>query len=76
MEQRDVDIIQQFAAHDEELKALYDQHLDLKRQLEQFRHKAYLTGAEEVEMKKIQKLKLASKDRMMSIIQRHQNEAR
>jgi uncharacterized protein YdcH (DUF465 family) len=76
MEQREVEIIQRLAAHDQELKALYDEHLGLKRQLETFRHKIHLTTAEEVEVKRIQKLKLASKDRMMAIIERHQNEAR
>ncbi len=76
MEQREVDLIQQLAARDEELKALYHEHLDLKRQLETFRGKLYLTAADEVEMKRIQKLKLASKDRIMMILHRHQNEAR
>ncbi len=40
MEHREEDLIQQLAAHDEELKALYDEHLELKRQLEDFRNKA------------------------------------
>ena len=74
MEQREVDLIQQFAAHDDELKALYDEHLELKRQVETFHNKAYLTVSEEVEVKRIQKLKLASKDRIMLILQRHQSQ--
>jgi uncharacterized protein len=76
MEQREVEFIQQHAAHDQELKALYEEHLELKRQLETFRNKLYLTTAEELEKKRIQKLKLASKDRMMALLQRHQAEAR
>jgi uncharacterized protein YdcH (DUF465 family) len=74
MEQREVDLIQQFAAHDDELKTLYDEHLELKRQVEAFHHKAYLTVSEELEVKRIQKLKLASKDRIMLILQRHQRQ--
>jgi hypothetical protein len=35
-----------------------------------------LTNEEEVEEKRIQKLKLASKDRMMAILGRYQQEAR
>ena len=41
-----------------------------------FRHKHYLTTEEEIEKKRIQKLKLASKDRMMALLHRHQHEAR
>lgn len=76
MEQRELELIERFATRDEELKALYQEHLDLKRQLETFRGKLYLTTSEELEKRRIQKLKLASKDRMMAILQRHQNEAR
>ena len=76
MEQRELDLIQRHATHDQELRALYDEHLDLKRQVETLRSKHYLTVADEVEMKRIQKLKLASKDRMMAILHRRQNEAR
>lgn len=76
MERREEDLIQQHALHDEELKALYQEHQDLKRRLETFRNKLYLTYEQEAEKKRIQKLKLASKDRMMEILHRHQNEAR
>ncbi len=76
MERREEELIQQHASHDEELKALYVQHLELKRQLESFRNKNYLTTEEELEKKRIQKLKLASKDRIMELLSRHQQEAR
>ncbi len=76
MEQRELDLIQRLATHDQELKALYDEHQELKRQVEELRGKHYLSAADELEMKRVQKLKLASKDRMMAILQRHQNEAR
>ena len=68
MERREEELIQQHANHDEELKALYSEHLELKRQLDGFRHKIYLTTEEELEKKRIQKLKLASKDRLMAIL--------
>jgi uncharacterized protein YdcH (DUF465 family) len=75
MEAREEALVNQLAAHDDELKSLYLEHLELKRRLEDFRHKLYLTAAEEVEKKRIQKLKLASKDRMMAIVWRHQHHA-
>jgi len=75
MEPREEALVRQLADHDQELRALYEEHLALKRRLEDFRHKLYLTGEEELERKRIQKLKLASKDRMMAIVWRHQHHA-
>jgi uncharacterized protein len=75
MERRDEELIHQHLGHDEELKRLYDEHLALKRKLEDYRHKSHLSNEEEIEEKRIQKLKLASKDRMMEILHRYQAEA-
>lgn len=76
MEQREEELIRQHLTHDEELKSLYDEHQQFKRKLEEFRGKHYLTAEEEIEEKRIHKLKLASKDRMMAILGRYQHEAR
>ena len=76
MEQREEELIRQHLSHDDELRALYEEHLELKNKLETFRNKLYLTAEEELEKKRIQKLKLASKDRLMEILHRHQHEAR
>jgi hypothetical protein len=76
MERREEELIRQHLAHDQELRGLYDEHLELKRKLETFRNKHYLTSEEALEEKRIQKLKLASKDRMMAILGRYQHEAR
>ena len=76
MEHREEELIRQHLNHDEELRSLYTQHQELKQKLEVFRNKHYLTNEEELEEKRIQKLKLASKDRMMAILGRYQQEAR
>jgi uncharacterized protein len=76
MEPKEEELIHQYVTTDEELKTLYEEHAELKRQLESFRLKHYLTVEEEVEKKRIQKLKLASKDRIMALLHRHQQEAR
>jgi uncharacterized protein len=76
MEPKEEELIHQYVTTDEELKALYQEHVELKRQLESFRLKHYLTAEEELEKKRIQKLKLASKDRIMDLLHRHQQEAR
>jgi uncharacterized protein len=76
MEPKEEELIHQYVTNDEELKGLYEEHAELKRHLEALRHKHYLTAEEEVEKKRIQKLKLASKDRIMELLHRHQQEAR
>jgi len=76
MEPKEEELIHQYVTNDEELKALYEEHAELKRKLESFRLKHYLTVEEEIEKKRIQKLKLASKDRIMALLHRHQQEAR
>ena len=71
MEQREEELIRQHVNHDQELRALYEEHQQFKRRLESFRDKPYLTSDEEMEKKRIQKLKLAQKDRMMAILARY-----
>jgi uncharacterized protein len=75
MERRDEELILQHVNHDQELRTIYEEHQTLKRRLEEYRHKVYLTNEEEIEEKRIQKMKLASKDRMMEILHRYQQEA-
>ncbi len=72
MEPREEELIRQHLDHDEELRAAYEEHLRLKDQLQEFRKKHYLTIEEEMEEKRIHKLKLATKDRMMAILSRYQ----
>jgi uncharacterized protein YdcH (DUF465 family) len=73
MERREEELIQQMMIGDDEMRALYVEHQELKHQLEAFRDKIHLSTEEELEKKRIQKLKLASKDKLMEILERHQN---
>jgi hypothetical protein len=73
MERRDEELIQEHLNHDDELRVAYEEHLQLKNRLQEFRSKHYLTNDEEMEEKRIHKLKLATKDRMMVILGRYQN---
>ncbi|MHB8382413.1 MAG: DUF465 domain-containing protein [Candidatus Binataceae bacterium] len=73
MERREEELIRQHLNHDDELKSLFEEHESLKHKLQEYRGKHYLTNAEEIEEKRIQKLKLASKDRMMAILDRYQS---
>jgi len=72
MERREEELIQQHLNDDDELKAVYEEHLQLKNKLLEYRSKHYLSIEEEMEEKRIHKLKLASKDRMMVILERYQ----
>jgi len=74
MEHHEEELIQRYLSHDDELRGVYAEHQQLKHQLEAFRHKLYLTTEEEIEKRRLQKLKLASKDRMMEILNRCQHQ--
>ena len=71
MESREEQAIVSLLDKDPELKKIYEEHQELEKKLAEYQHKHFLTPDEEVEMKKIQKLKLIGKDRMMEIIGRH-----
>ncbi len=53
-----------------EFKKWEEEHRKLEHTLETLESHRYLTPEEEVERKRIQKLKLAAKDRMMDLIRR------
>jgi uncharacterized protein YdcH (DUF465 family) len=71
MEQKDQELIVSLLEREPELRRYYDEHADLERQLDVLQHKLYLTPEEEVEKKRLQKLKLAGKDKIMEILARH-----
>ncbi len=71
MDKKDEELIQSLVDRDPELKRYYDEHIDLERQLAGLQHKGVLTPEEDLEKKRIQKVKLAGKDRIMEILARH-----
>ena len=75
MELKEEVLIRSLIDTDPELRRHYEEHVELKRQLEDLRQKPYLTEEEEIEQKRIQKQKLAGKDRMMEILARHRQAA-
>lgn len=74
MEKREEEMILSLVDQVPELSSLYAEHQGLKKQLDKLNHKHYLTPEEELERKRIQKLKLAGKDRMMAILAAHRSE--
>jgi uncharacterized protein YdcH (DUF465 family) len=71
MEAKDEQLILSFVDRDPELRRLHDEHVQLEKQLAQLNHKGFLNADEEVERKRLQKVKLAGKDRMMEILSRY-----
>lgn len=64
-------LIKKLMAEDEEFRNLSEEHIEFERQLNQLNSRSHLTPQEEMERKKIQKLKLAGKDRMEKIVSSH-----
>jgi uncharacterized protein len=71
MEIREEQVIVSLLDKDPELKKYYEEHQQLEKRLAEFHHKHHLSPEEEIEMKKIQKLKLVGKDKIMEILGKH-----
>ena len=71
MEKKDEELIRSLLEREPELKRYYEEHVDLERRLAVYQQKLHLTTEEEIEKKRLQKLKLAGKDKMMEILARH-----
>ena len=73
MEKKDEDLILSLLDREPELRRCYEEHLDLERKLGMLQTKHYLTPEEELEKKRLQKIKLAGKDKMMDILAHHRS---
>jgi uncharacterized protein YdcH (DUF465 family) len=63
-------LVEKLRVENSEFKKWEQEHRQLENTLMSFEAHRYLTPEQEVERKRIQKLKLAAKDRMMEIIRR------
>ena len=57
---------------DIEFRRLLDEHQQFESQLEAYTSLPYLSSEQEMDRKRLQKLKLQGKDRMLVILQQHQ----
>jgi hypothetical protein len=71
MERQDLEIIAEWKERDPELKRFLDEHEEFERRLEEFNRRPYLTTAESVERKRLQKLKLAGRDKIEQILAKY-----
>lgn len=70
MEKSDLDLIEEWKDRDPELRKLWEEHLEFEEQLERFNSRVYLSTAEEVERKTLQKKKLRGRDGIERILRR------
>ena len=75
MERADELLIERYIQQDGELKKNVEDHRKLQAALEDYNKRIYLTPQEELEKKKLQKLKLASKDRIYAILAKYRKSA-
>ena len=67
--------IESLLATDGEVRELWEEHLLYERELARLGALPHLTPEEELERKRIQKLKLAGRDRLAAIVARHRMRA-
>ncbi len=71
MEKWDEELIARLLPRDEELRKYVEEHRRYEEQLEKFNQRPYLTTEEEMEKKRIQKLKLAGRDKIEAILTKY-----
>lgn len=71
MEAEEKNLLEMWIDKDEELKRMVEEHSSYEKKLEEYNQKLYLTTEEALEKKRIQKLKLAGKDKIMAILARY-----
>lgn len=68
MEEKDKELCAKLSEESEELREACREHKEYERRLREFEKKGLLNSAEELEKKRIKKLKLAVKDKIESFL--------
>ena len=71
MELQEKELLEKLMLENSELKELIAKHADYEAQLEEMNQRPYLSPEDDLERKRIQKAKLAGKDRIQSILEEH-----
>ncbi len=61
-------LLEKISKEKKEFKKLLDNHYELKGKIQNYEKRRHLTPEEELEMKKLKKIKLKEKDIMMHIV--------
>ncbi len=73
MEEREERMIAAVLDKDPELRQYYEEHLEYEKRLLDLHDRGHLSPEEEMERKRIQKLKLVGKDRIMQILDKYKS---
>jgi len=68
MDPSDMKLIQANLDNDPELAQLWSEHLAMEKKLDDMNQRLYLSTEEQIERKRLQKLKLAGRDRIEQIL--------
>lgn len=68
MVEKDQDLIQRLSEENPRFRKLHEEHILFEKKLREYDEKTYLSDEEDLERKKVQKLKLAGKDEMESML--------
>jgi uncharacterized protein YdcH (DUF465 family) len=68
MDDRDKELCAKLARENEELKQICTKHQEYERQLSKMEKKGYLSSEDEIERKRLKKLKLAAKDKIETFL--------
>ena len=71
MEPADETLISRLIDQNPELRQLVNDHQDFERRLEEMNRRPYLSTEEDIERKRLQKAKLAGKDKIERILAPH-----
>jgi uncharacterized protein YdcH (DUF465 family) len=72
LEDIDTELIERVKRENTEFCQLLEAHQQYETQLESYNDLRFLTGEQEIERKRLQKLKLQGKDRMIAILRKYQ----
>ncbi len=73
MEMDDKVLIEHLKQTNPEFRQLLEEHLQYEHQLEEFNKLRYLSSEQELEKKRVQKVKLRGKDRMAELLKEHKS---
>jgi uncharacterized protein YdcH (DUF465 family) len=71
MEERDAKLIAELIKENNTMKQSMEQHHEYEKQIEDFDKRIHLSTEESMERKRIQKLKLANRDKIERILSEH-----
>ncbi len=74
LKEHDDNLIDKVKNENEEFRKLYSEHHDLEQKLTELTRSKYLTPEQEVEKKRLQKIKLIGKDKMLKILKQYEGQ--